>query len=1180
MREANGHLTIEDILLMLRPGPGEDRSVSLAELQAHLDRCTHCAKIKEQYQRLMPELDLFRTGGTADFSECPQAEIWIQLAARIVPQEQAVQMTRHAATCKICATKLAEALELVGIDSPPPAELRQSLKSGTKEWQANLAKQMALRTGYSPAQKSTADRTSFIFAHRQALGYSIAAVCLIAAGIALFLRVRPPSTDELLAKAYGHDRTIELRLPQSHYGPFVGEERGGVSGKSEELTEAELRIARDLKREPENLQFLRQRAEADLLGNAPNSSQAIIDRLRPLLKDNSADVPLLIDLGIAYFQRAEKTEMQADYEDALNYLNPALRLSPYNPAALFNRAIVHERMQSYGSAIADWELFLQKETDPGWRKEAENHLKNLRSKPQQHRLRGPPLHLTPEEFENSLASGQSRDAEEYILFAERTLLPSLSAGPDKSQNLQLALELTEYFDRFHSDRFLGDLLRSSGLPRFQAAARLLGEASIENEAGHSERAYTKASEAAALFKQMGNRAGEFSARFEQVYALQFEGEKSTECARTAAEIQRDAQQQGYIWIEAQALIEQAICSNMQGEVSKAKLLTQAAIRLSQEHGYKSFYLRALANLCRLESEAGDESRAWALLREGLAQYWSSNVPGMRAYTFYVLMDRMAEHLGHPNVQFSANFEALQFISGGPDQALEASERSRLANAALLIGDTATAEQQWSLACSLFAAAPPEPSGKWREIEARIHLISAQSRQGRNNNDAISSLLAYSSLVKEVRNRYVEIEYYATLAELQLKAGKPTEAEQALVTAIAESDKGLSSLRTWHERLTWTEQARKLYLLLVEIRFRSGHEHAAWELWQHFRTASSLDTQILNKSLPAGSKVLTYAIASDRLILWIRDQQEFHSAFVSVTADELKRTVANFMDECARSDSDPRTLRNDAKLLYSWLIQPVAGWLPSAGHVVIEGDAILELVPFEALIDTSDTYLGERFTFAIAASSMAGGQFPSRIQSSDPTLIVAAPVAPDLDPPAGAAAESRSISDLFSHHTILPGREATLQAVQREITRNSVFHFAGHGAVNRTGAAMRLADGNLGISGKQTESVEMMKKQAGTGSLQNLKLAVFSACATARQGEISPSDSLPAEFLQAGVQAVVASRWNVNSPATRDFMILFYRAALSGQSVAEALQTAARSFRKTPERAHPYFWAAFGHFGNV
>lgn len=139
--------------------------------------------------------------------------------------------------------------------------------------------------------------------------------------------------------------------------------------------------------------------------------------------------------------------------------------------------------------------------------------------------------------------------------------------------------------------------------------------------------------------------------------------------------------------------------------------------------------------------------------------------------------------------------------------------------------------------------------------------------------------------------------------------------------------------------------------------------------------------------------------------------------------------------------------------------------------------------------------------------------------------------------------------------------------------SSVFHYVGHATVGRTGAAVPLADGSLAINEAGVDPGSTRDKR----SLKNIKLAVFSACATARSDEVSQANSLVNQFLHAGVQTVVASRWNVDSMSTTEFMHLFYVSVLDGHSASEALQVASRKFRDTSERPHPYYWAAFTTF---
>jgi len=269
------------------------------------------------------------------------------------------------------------------------------------------------------------------------------------------------------------------------------------------------------------------------------------------------------------------------------------------------------------------------------------------------------------------------------------------------------------------------------------------------------------------------------------------------------------------------------------------------------------------------------------------------------------------------------------------------------------------------------------------------------------------------------------------------------------------------------------------------------------------------------------------------------------------------------------------LRSDAHYLYTWLIQPVSQWLPSSGHMIVEPDGILGVVPMEALMDPAGAYLGTRYTITMASSLRASDSATEGvvIRASDRALIVAAPtdLNGSLDPPAGTMAEARNVAERFIKPTVLTGSDAKVSRVGTELGRSGVFHFAGHAGLGRNGAAMLMADGPLGAG--QTRAFD-------GHSLSNLKLAVFSACGTAKPSETSESDSLVSEFLQAGARNVVASRWNVDSMATSDFIEIFYGAILSGGNVADALQAAANVFRKTPERSHPYYWAAFSAFGRA
>ena len=154
--------------------------------------------------------------------------------------------------------------------------------------------------------------------------------------------------------------------------------------------------------------------------------------------------------------------------------------------------------------------------------------------------------------------------------------------------------------------------------------------------------------------------------------------------------------------------------------------------------------------------------------------------------------------------------------------------------------------------------------------------------------------------------------------------------------------------------------------------------------------------------------------------------------------------------------------------------------------------------------------------------------------------------------------------------LLAGPEATVSATVSHLRGASVFHFSGHALSSSHRTGLLLSDGLL--------TTASLSRQ----NLAQMQLAVFSACDTqsGSSGGVGDPDSLVRTFLRAGVPHVVASRWNVDSTATRFFMEEFYRALLNGMSVAESVRQAQSNLRARPGMAHPYFWAAFAAFGLV
>ena len=130
-------------------------------------------------------------------------------------------------------------------------------------------------------------------------------------------------------------------------------------------------IARQLAKTPNDPRWLEARGVAELLDR--DYDPAIADFQRSLAIQ-PASPRLIVDMASAHFQRAESNSSQPDYQTALDFLNRALKISPDDRVALFNRAIVYQRMHLYNQAVEDWRHYLRADPRSKWADEARRRL--------------------------------------------------------------------------------------------------------------------------------------------------------------------------------------------------------------------------------------------------------------------------------------------------------------------------------------------------------------------------------------------------------------------------------------------------------------------------------------------------------------------------------------------------------------------------------------------------------------------------------------------------------------------------------------------------------------------------------------------------------------------------------------------------------------------------------------
>ena len=295
---------------------------------------------------------------------CPPAEEWASLAAGLVEAGRREALVAHASQCDFCGAMLHAVVEDFLEDVSGERQSLGELESSTPEWRRKMASRMAVVS--SPGR---------VIPMKMMPWLARAAVVFVAVGVAwlgwnLWVTNDP---SRLIAKAYTRQRPFEFRIPGAERAA-VRLEKGAAGShfrRPPELLEAEARIARELENDPSSSKWLQLKARAELLVWDPDTAIATLQRAQAR---RPADPVLLADVGVAYALRAEAQNRPADYDYAAQSLTRSLQAKPDNAAAVFNLALVYQRMSLYRDAERQWRRYLDLDAAGAWRLEAQRRL--------------------------------------------------------------------------------------------------------------------------------------------------------------------------------------------------------------------------------------------------------------------------------------------------------------------------------------------------------------------------------------------------------------------------------------------------------------------------------------------------------------------------------------------------------------------------------------------------------------------------------------------------------------------------------------------------------------------------------------------------------------------------------------------------------------------------------------
>ena len=352
-------------------------------------------------------------------------------------------------------------------------------------------------------------------------------------------------------------------------------------------------------------------------------------------------------------------------------------------------------------------------------------------------------------------------------------------------------------------------------------------------------------------------------------------------------------------------------------------------------------------------------------------------------------------------------------------------------------------------------------------------------------------------------------------------------------------------------------------------------------------------------------------------------------------DEAVNALRKALREPKRRDTTELSRAADEKIM-----QPIRALSGDAKHLLIAPDGVLNLIPFEVLVDGQNHYLIESYSFTYLSSGRDLLRMQIARTSKNKSLIISNPLfgeppadrtakvdstrktgrrsvtaARDLSdtyfaPLGGTLQEARSIQTLFPEAVFLTASEATETALKQTVAPR-ILHIATHGffledtgelknaaapkdAIRSSNVAAEfnnpLLRSGLAFAGANQRNGSpddgvLTALEASGLNLWGTKLVVLSACDTGL-GEVKNGEGvygLRRAFTLAGTESLVMSLWSVSDNATRELMTNYYKNLKQGIGRGESLRQVQLEMLKKNNRRHPFYWAAFiqsGEWANL
>lgn len=869
---------------------------------------------------------------------------------------------------------------------------------------------------------------------------AVAAAAVLAVLIPFVLRSRSASVDDLVALAPQSARVLEPRLSGGFaYAPWKGPVRSDAGAKDAESMQLVGTAGSLLKRADRDRSVDAQHDAGIALALVGEPLDAV-SRLRDAASRAPNDARMWSDLAAAQYAAAERLGRPSIIPEALSSADRAVRIDPRLAEALFNRAVILERLGLTQAAREAWQRYLEVDPTSAWAAEARERLSRLPSTTGESLFRrDQPLLERAAETHNAVRVAKivAEHRQQARTFGEAEYLGRWADAKlrgdeaEATRLLVIAGAIGEALANVNGESLLRDAVRTIGttqqLPALAEAHALYRRGRMAYGRQQPSAAEPELRRAAALFASASSPMALVARYFAASARYDRNDVDGAEDELEALLPVVDARS-GAIALGAQVRWQLALC-RMQADDWPASLpLVQEAARTFRVLGERG-------NLGFVQTLAGDAFICLARPEEA----WTARIESFRILSAEGRGDRLLVSVGGAARRElrAGRFESARALLGIE----EAADRTMRNDVLLTNALTREAALDSRLGDHASATAHADEAAR---VAQRITDGALRTRALIDVDFARGAVLlekdpraAIDALTRAVEG-YTSVERPFYLPESYLLRSRARTRIGDLTGAAADAESGITQLE--RHRIDYAgsvvgsgifDAGRALYRDAISLALARNDVVNAFAYAERSRAhagdAPVAPGEIQRRLAGSGAAVLEIAAFDDEVVTFCLTERE-------LVANRVRMTRGTLAQLAQRTDADARAR------LYDALVRPSESAIGNARHLIVVSDPELEGLPFGALYDSaSRAYLIER----IAVSSAMSASSLERVDAARATSVAA--VALPSGEAAGSAALPKAARELDAVRALYPRSTSSESTSISQLAAASadVVHIAGH-----------------------------------------------------------------------------------------------------------------------------------------